>query len=186
MIDDDDDDDAVAAPRAGQAFAGLVSLRVSSSARQQAQGGRKERCGSYCLGSFLNRSPVSKGAGASVPCRAPRPVRGASGLALGHSPWSRRKVRKAGHCLRACPVEHFRDLQGGRQSTRVIPPPFADGSCHNGNHRPPRGRTLIVCESLEVLLIGELGVWKLFKKLGIFTRTFCQIRICKYLRIIET
>ena len=89
MIDDDDDDDAVAAPRAGQAFAGLVSPRVSSSARQQAQGGRKERCGSYCLGSFLNRSPVSKGAGASVPCRAPRPVRGASGLALGHSPWSR-------------------------------------------------------------------------------------------------
>ena len=56
---DDDDDDAVAAPRAGQAFAGLVSPRVSSSARQQAQGGRKERCGSYCLRSFLIRSPVS-------------------------------------------------------------------------------------------------------------------------------
>ena len=153
---DDDDDDAVAAPRAGQAFAGLVSPRVSSSARQQAQGGRKERCGSYCLRSFLIRSPVSV---SSSETREGRfwPGSGSQSVvqALGHSPWSRRKVRKAGHCLRACPLELLRNLERGRQPKPVITPPFADGACHNGQHRAPRARTLIVGESLEVLLIGK-------------------------------
>ena len=74
-------------------------------------------------------------------------------------------ARGPGHCLRACPFEQLRDLVGGWQPRRVRPPPFADGACHNGQHRAPRGRTLIVGESLEVLLIGKLGVWKLLKNL---------------------
>ena len=41
-------------------------------------------------------------------------------------------------------------MERGRQPKPLITPPFADGACHNGQHRAPRARTLIVGESLEV------------------------------------